>query len=359
MSKETTTGHAAEHVPMVSVVMTTYNGSAYLRETIDSILQQTYRDFEYVIIDDCSKDDTVALIKGYDDPRIVFVQNPVNMGISESRNAAFRRARGTFIATTDQDDISEPTRLERQVGLLQANPDISAAASRVYLMLKGVKTDDPMAVQPLPVLIHFAVFFGRHNTTYSSLCLRRQFVVDNDLYFRPRYHYAEDFELFTRIVACGRFSIVPDPLVTYRLHANNNSRVHYAEMSANGMSFMKDCYARELGRPVDEAEGWRIWNGLVEKVPPASADELRQLGQVMAELTERFIERHASGQDQRDRLRVLASQIWHDIVDGAVRVRGLGVERVRGEFKSLQAWSPSPMANLKVKARGALSSLRG
>lgn len=358
MSEEASSRSGSVATPRVSVVTTTYNGAAYLRETMDSMLQQTLRDFEYILIDDCSTDGTVALIQSYDDARIVLVQNKPNRGISESRNIGFRMARGTCIATIDQDDISDPRRLEKQVRHLEEHPDVSVVASRVHLLVNGVRKPDPMPVQPHHLLIHFALFFGRHNTTYSSLCLRRQFVVDHDLYFNSRFHYAEDYELFSRIADCGRFAILPEPLVAYRLHAQANSRVHSEEMAANGMTFMKACYARQLGRPVSDEEGHRIWNGLVTKQPPESLEGLRELGRLMTEFTAAFIARHAEGPQQAQQLHVLASQLWHEIVDRSVRSLGLKAERVRSEFDLLRAWSPTPMARLRTAVRGAMIGRR-
>lgn len=345
-------------LPLVSVLMTTYNGATQLRETIDSILNQTFDDFEFLIIDDCSTDQTVAVIREYDDPRIVLARNESNQGISNSRNRALQLARGTFIATTDQDDVSAPERLERQVRCLQTREDIAVVASRVYLLIDGVRTDDPMPVQSEPILIHFALYFGRHNTTYSSLCMRKQFIVDHQLYFDQRYHYAEDYELYSRMIECGQFTILPQPLVSYRVHNSSNSRIHSEEMWRNGMSFMRDCYARELGRPIDDAEGWRIWYGLVEKRGQKSLHELRALGYLMTEMTAKFTARHAESHEQSSQIRVLASQIWHDIVDGSVPGCGLGAERVRREFNELQAWSPPRGTILKNCARAVLGWAR-
>jgi glycosyltransferase involved in cell wall biosynthesis len=343
--------------PLVSVVMTTYNGARYVRETIDSVLAQSLGDFEFIIVDDCSTDHTVDLIREYRDPRIALVRNEANVGISRSRNRALGLAKGTYIATTDQDDISERHRLERQVRHLEVNPATSVVASRVYLLRGTVRSVDPMPSQADPLLIHFALFFGRHNTTYSSLCARRQFIEQNDLYFRPIYHYAEDYELFSRIAECGRFAVLQEELVGYRLHAANNSKVHHKEMSRNGMTFMTACYARELGRAVNDEEGWAIWNGLVDKVPQTSGDQLRRLGQLMVELTASFIERRAlNDQRQQAAIRQLAAQLWNEIVDRSVRTLGLEAERVRREIEDLQAWRPTAFRAMKSGALALYST---
>ena len=346
-------------VPRVSVLTTTYNGTSHLRETIESVLAQTFRDFEYVIVDDASKDATVDLIRSFDDPRIRLVPNEANMGISQSRNRAFRLARGEFIATIDQDDLSDPKRLELQVRHLDEHPDISAVASRVHLLMKGRRHEDPMPAQSEPELIHFALYFGRHNTTYSSLCLRRAFVEQNDLYFRPQYHYAEDFELFSRIVRCGRFAILQQPLVDYRIHERNNSRLHQQEMLRNGMAFMRECYAQELGRALSDREARLVWDGLVDKQPQAAEDDLMEMGRLMSELTDGFMARHAPLEPLRSRVAVLAAQIWNDVVDRSVRSCGLGAERARRRFPSLNGWSPAPARRARMLGLAAWTRLRG
>lgn len=358
MSDATSTRPEPAGLPLVSVITTTYNGITYLRQTIDSVLKQTLREFEYILIDDCSRDDTVALIRSYNDPRIVLVQNDPNRGISESRNLGFRMARGRYIATLDQDDVCDPRRLEMQVRHLEQHPEVAVVASRVHLLVDGVLKPDPMGVQAHHKLIHFALYFGRHNTTYSSLCLRRQFVVDNNLYFNRRFHYAEDYELCGRIADCGRFAILTEPLVAYRRHTQNNGVLHNDEMNGNGMAFMKDRYAQELGRTVDDVEGWRIWDGLVRKRPPGSLEGLRELGQLMSEFTERFCARHVADSQQRKEILVLAAKLWHEIVDRSVRAQGVKAESARGEFELLRAWSPTPMARLRTLIGGAMATGR-
>ena len=108
--------------PKVSVVMSVYNGERYLREAVDSILGQTFGAFEFVIVDDASTDETPLILSGYTDPRIVFLRNDENLGLTRSLNVGLKMACGEYIARQDADDISLPNRLERQVGLLDEQP---------------------------------------------------------------------------------------------------------------------------------------------------------------------------------------------------------------------------------------------
>src|SRR5690349_9241462 len=109
--------------PVFTVLMPVYNGEKYLREAIDSILAQTLTDFEFLIIDDGSKDRSVDIIKSYADPRINLVKNEVNLGISKTLNRGIEIAAAEFIARMDADDISHPTRLQKQYDYLIKNPE--------------------------------------------------------------------------------------------------------------------------------------------------------------------------------------------------------------------------------------------
>lgn len=115
--------------PKVSVVMAVYNGQRFVREAIDSILSQTFSDFEFIIVDDASSDRTPRILDGYQDPRIILVHNPANSGPAISRNKAFGRARGDYVAIQDSDDISLPSRIEKQTKILDENPKAAFAYS--------------------------------------------------------------------------------------------------------------------------------------------------------------------------------------------------------------------------------------
>jgi glycosyltransferase involved in cell wall biosynthesis len=104
---------------VVSIVMPSYNTGAYIAESIRSVLEQTYTDWELLIVDDCSTDDTVEVIRSFDDPRIVLLQNETNSGAALSRNYALREAKGRWIAFLDSDDLWEPDKLEKQLSFMK------------------------------------------------------------------------------------------------------------------------------------------------------------------------------------------------------------------------------------------------
>ena len=111
--------------PKVSVVMSVYNGEKYLREAVDSILNQTFRDFEFIIIDDGSTDSTPEILRSYEDPRIVLLRNEQNIGLTKSLNRELAVAQGEYIARMDADDVSLPERLEKQANFLEGHPQVA------------------------------------------------------------------------------------------------------------------------------------------------------------------------------------------------------------------------------------------
>ena len=125
-------GKAVLKPGLVSVIMPNYNTpEEYLRAAMESILSQTYSNFEFIIVDDGSTDDSPSIIKSYQDDRIIFIKNEKNLGITKSLNIALARATGEFVARMDADDISLPQRLERQVHYMREHTDVVVCGTYV------------------------------------------------------------------------------------------------------------------------------------------------------------------------------------------------------------------------------------
>jgi len=116
----------------VTVVMAVYNAARFLREAIASILTQTYRDFEVIVVDDASSDDSLSILHSFGDPRMRIIRHHTNVGAALSRNDALIAARGELIAIMDADDVCAPTRLERQVAFLDVHPEVGLVGCGVY-----------------------------------------------------------------------------------------------------------------------------------------------------------------------------------------------------------------------------------
>jgi glycosyltransferase involved in cell wall biosynthesis len=204
--------------PLVSVVMPVYNGKKFLCEAIDSILKQTYRNFELIIIDDGSTDNSSELIGKYSDERIRFHQNKTNRGIVYSLNKGIELASGKYIARMDADDVSLPHRLQKQVAYLETNPQCIVLSS--YIDLMDEKGE--------PLLPWFAERAARtpeqiYKMMVDECCIAHPSVMmrAGDL---PKPTYlnvpgAEDWDLWLRVLRKGPvIHKIVEPLVKYRVH---------------------------------------------------------------------------------------------------------------------------------------------
>ena len=204
--------------PPVTVLMSVYNGARYLGEAIDSILGQTYRDFEFLIIDDGSTDDSVDIINGYDDPRIRLQQHS-NRGLAESLRQGVIDARGGIIIRADQDDISYPRRIEQQVHLFQDREDMGLCRT----MLDWIDPDGNIFRHNWdPNDTHEAArwqMLWKNIGSHPSAAIRKSVLLKHNLNYRPGMDGVEDFDLWSQLLPHTKFRIIDEPLVQYRTHA--------------------------------------------------------------------------------------------------------------------------------------------
>ena len=131
-------------MPKVSVLMPLYKtNECFLREAIESILNQTFTDFEFLILDDCPEDSRERIVQSYKDKRIKYSKNEHNLGITPTRNKLIDMAKGEYLAIFDHDDISLPTRLEKEVKYLDENPDVGVVGTKVKNMIAKSVSSSP------------------------------------------------------------------------------------------------------------------------------------------------------------------------------------------------------------------------
>ena len=200
--------------PRITVLMPVYNGEAFLREAISSVLCQTFKDFELLVINDGSKDRSVAVIESVHDPRIKVIHNEVNKGLIYSLNKGFDLARGEYIARMDCDDISLPTRLEKQLNFMQAHPRVGISGTWIEVMgKKNYLMKYPQGSESIRchMLFYCAV-------AHPSVILRKEMIKRHGLYFDQSYVRAEDYELWVRALSDNvQLVNYPEVLVRYRL----------------------------------------------------------------------------------------------------------------------------------------------
>jgi glycosyltransferase involved in cell wall biosynthesis len=205
---------AQEHTPKVSVIMSVYNGARYLREAVDSILSQTFTDFECVIIDDGSTDETSEILHSYDDPRLVLMKNEANIGLTKSLNKGLQAARGQYIARQDADDVSCPGRLRAQVEFLDSHPAVGAVSSS-YVLIDGLGNEIGVSQVPTDnVEIQKSLLFS-NALCHGSAMFRRTGVEAVGLY-REDFELAQDCDLWLRLSEHYDLANIPTPLYKFR-----------------------------------------------------------------------------------------------------------------------------------------------
>lgn len=212
----------------VSVLMPVYNTpEEYLRPAMESILAQTYRDFEFVILNDASTDENVEkIIKSYSDKRIRYYKNDVNRGISFSRNRLIELAKGEYLAVFDHDDISFPTRLEKEAAFLDNHSEVGVVGSWYQAFdkdkVRKFPTDDAAIKRGL---------MSGCVVSHTSAMIRKSVLIGNHISYEEVFSPAEDYALWCRLLSKTNFANIPEALVAYRCHAGNTSHKQRYKMT--------------------------------------------------------------------------------------------------------------------------------
>ncbi len=201
--------------PVVSILMPVYKTSQYLREAMDSMLAQTFTDFELIVLNDCSPDNAEEILDGYDDPRIVRYLGEKNTGLANILNVGMQMAKGKYIARMDSDDISMPNRLEIQVNYLERHPDVDLCSCGMKMF--GARNDTWIRESDPEKVKVTALFFSP--ILHASSVWRRDSFDKAGLRFRQEMVPAEDYDLWTRALVKGlRLVNLPQVLYQYRIH---------------------------------------------------------------------------------------------------------------------------------------------
>jgi len=216
--------------PLVTVLMPVYNGEKYLKRAIESILKQTFRDFEFLIIDDGSADKSAEIIKSFKDARIRLERNETNLGLIKTLNKGLGLAKGKYIARMDCDDISLPKRLSIQISFMEKHPKIGVCGSWVKIM--GLKQE---FVNRYPQKHEEARAYLLFNTPFAhpSVIIRKDTLEKHHLEYDENYKHAEDYELWSRIINYAKVSNIPKILLRYRTHDESVSKKNSSAQAEN------------------------------------------------------------------------------------------------------------------------------
>lgn len=227
------TSSAAAPTPRVTVLLPAYNAARHLRDALESLLGQTFAEFELVVVNDGSTDSTVEILRSCSDPRIRVVENPANLGLAASLNRGLSIARAELVARMDADDVAHPRRLERQVAHLDAHLDVALLGTQAWLIDERGACRGEIAHGRGHDAIRWELLLD-NAFLHTSVMFRRGVVQELGGYDES-FHYGEDFDLWSRLVHSGRWraSNLGERLVESRLHGASMTETM---LEANGIA---------------------------------------------------------------------------------------------------------------------------
>ncbi len=233
---------------LVTVLLPVYNSAGFVGTAIDSIRSQTFRDWELLIIDDGSSDDTAQVIQSIKDPRIRLERNNRNMGLAATLNRGLDMTESAYIARMDADDISLTARLQRQVSYLDENPDVGLVGTwvRKQKLLRSGPERQPTDPDDIAAELLFA-----NCIAHPTVMLRREVLETNKLRYDPDLDTSQDFELWTRLARVSRLATLPQALLDYGQDSGSIS-VSRADRQRQNRSGILTGQLRDLDPQLDE-----------------------------------------------------------------------------------------------------------
>jgi len=311
------------NAPIVSVVMAAYKGADLVGATLASLQAQTLSDFELVVVDDCSPDDTLAVLRSWGDPRFRIIAAEKNQGVVLSRNRAFAAARGRYIAALDHDDLCYPERFAKQVAYLDAHPDTALLGTASDNLQDGEISPSTLAPLTTPPLIEWLLRI-ENPLVWSSAMMRADAARKMDAFQRPEMVFAEDYDLYHRIRKFGRIARLDDVLVTYRKHSGSASQTHIGAMTNRATEVLAADYADVFG---DEAADYAelVVRYVMGRMAVPDRTTLRRVGEAIIRLQDDYLTRNRPDPESRALIRWETARRWARIGEIALRNGTLGL----------------------------------
>lgn len=233
----------------ISVILPVYNSQDYLREAIESVLKQTCSDFELIIINDGSTDNSSAIIESFSDSRIVYINNSKNSGLISTLNEGLRRAKGKYIARMDADDISLPDRFHKQLEVLEKSDDVVLVSSDFY-ELKGTSLKLSVGFTGSDEIK--AVLLFAPGIAHPTVMMRNIFK-DNSIQYDSQFLHVEDYHLWTELAFLGDMVNLDRPLLKYRSHKLQVS-AQFSSIQKMNSERIREAYLKKRGFVFSEGD---------------------------------------------------------------------------------------------------------
>lgn len=319
--------------PRVTVLMSVYNGEKYLREAIDSILSQTFKDFEFLIINDCSTDRTAEIMESYTDPRVRIVYNETNIGLTKSLNKGLKLAKGEYVARMDADDISLPERLQKQVEFLDVHPEVGVLGTWAEVIDESGGCVFEWRMPEDPALLKWLMVFA-NNLIHASVMFRRC-VIEPLGYYDSAVRCSQDYDLWCR--ACSKTSLcnLPVILMRWRHWAGNITALKSQAQHLTALRTRQRFVSSILGYEVPE---WAVagLKPLAVHTPLSDLMQIRASAKLIQELYRKYVKSTNLNRLQADMIDQDAARRLHQLGSWAMlksRWAGLTIH-----FQALQIY---------------------
>lgn len=252
--------------PLVSVLIPCYNVEDYVVESVTSIIEQTYIDLEIIVINDCSSDNTLDRLQelANRDSRIKIYSNETNLKLIKTLNKGIELCNGTYIARMDADDISFPTRIEKQVSFLEQNLDYDVVSTMFYTFRTGRSKynlyKNPKTYDELQAYLLF-----RSGICHPAVMIRKTLFSELGLRFEEKYLHVEDYALWSKALYCTKLANIDEPLLYYRVHEHQVSTLNEKKQIDNKKEVFK-IHCEKLGLSSD-AKDLDVYASVAECVP--------------------------------------------------------------------------------------------
>jgi len=251
-------------VPLISIITPAYNREQYIQEAIESVQNQSVSDWEMLIIDDCSTDETVKVVQQYqaEDNRIILLKNPKNLGISATRNHGLQAAKGTYIAMLDSDDVLLPNHFERHISFFEQYPEIGVIGTWAKHIGKSnrqftpEKNDAQLRARSL----------YRCPMVHSSTMIRHEIIKTHQIQYSEDYPASNDYDFWVKLLPHTKFHNLQEYLVLYRKHDQNISVTNRTDQKQFRISSSHSAFRNILDWDIEEQAHESIFNVLTMAV---------------------------------------------------------------------------------------------
>lgn len=254
-------------MPLVSVLLPVYNAESYVAEAIESILNQTYKNFEFIIVNDGSTDRSEEVILSFSDERIRYYRNEVNLGLIGTLNKSISLSSGKYLARMDNDDICLPERLAKQVAFLESHPEVGVLGTAFYNIDKTGEIFSETAFPSQHILLCWSLCFFSP-LAHPTVLMRRE-LVQREGGYKVGIVHSEDYDFWCRLSSKTKLSNLQDVLFKLRKHEMNSSSLFDTTQFNNSIIVSREMISKIVNEDIPEDLVRNLWKKDIKSIDEA------------------------------------------------------------------------------------------